>query len=74
MYISVNLMSLNEKLIVAAFFCKITSGIVPYELRAVPDVGVHGRNGRIKADRFAEGTELADKLKEALSGAGAPNI
>jgi acetylornithine deacetylase/succinyl-diaminopimelate desuccinylase-like protein len=38
------------------------------------DMRAHGRDERIKADRFAEGTELAYRLMKAFSGPGAPNI
>jgi hypothetical protein len=34
----------------------------------------HGRDERIKADRFAEGTEFAYRLMKAFSGPGAPNM
>jgi acetylornithine deacetylase/succinyl-diaminopimelate desuccinylase-like protein len=38
------------------------------------DMRAHGRDERIKADRFAEGTELTYRLMKAFSEPGAPNI
>ena len=36
------------------------------------DMRAHGRDERIKADRFAEGSEFAYRLMKAFSTAGAP--
>jgi len=36
------------------------------------DMRAHGQDERIKADRFAEGTEFAYRLMKAFSGPGAP--
>jgi acetylornithine deacetylase/succinyl-diaminopimelate desuccinylase-like protein len=36
------------------------------------DFRAHGRDERIKADRFAEGTEFAYRLMKAFSAPGAP--
>jgi hypothetical protein len=36
------------------------------------DMRAHGRDERIKADRFAEGSEFAYRLMKAFSAAGAP--
>jgi acetylornithine deacetylase/succinyl-diaminopimelate desuccinylase-like protein len=36
------------------------------------DMRAHGRDERIKADRFVEGTEFAYRLMKAFSGPGAP--
>jgi len=36
------------------------------------DMRAHGRDERIKADRFAEGSEFAYRLMKAFSGPGAP--
>jgi acetylornithine deacetylase/succinyl-diaminopimelate desuccinylase-like protein len=38
------------------------------------DMRAHGRDERVKADRFAEGTEFAYRLMRAFSGPGAPNM
>jgi acetylornithine deacetylase/succinyl-diaminopimelate desuccinylase-like protein len=40
----------------------------------VEDNRAHGRDERIKADRFAEGTEFAYRLMKAFSAPGAPNL
>jgi len=38
------------------------------------DMRAHGRDERIRADRFAEGTEFAYRLMKAFSGPGAPDM
>lgn len=40
----------------------------------VEDNRAHGRDERVKADRFAEGTEFAYRLMKAFSGPDAPNM
>ena len=45
------------------------AGSIFYDLE---DMRAHGRDERIKADRFAEGTEFAYRLMKAFSAASAP--